>query len=227
MKKHSKRFKGLSKLADNKKTYSIEEAVELTKKTANIKFDSSVEIHLNLGINPKKGDQSVRSSVTLPHGTGKIKKIAVITSPDKEGEAKKAGADIVGGDDMIAEIKKTEKTNFDILLATPDMMRKMAPIARTLGTRGLMPSPKNDTVITDITKAIEEIKKGKFTFKNDDTANIHGLVGKVSFESKKLIDNIKAFIEAVEKAKPPTTKGVYIKNISISSTMGPGIKVSK
>jgi large subunit ribosomal protein L1 len=227
MKKHSKRYKELAKQVDTKKTYSIAEGVELIKKTATTKFDSSVEIHLKLGIDPRKGDQAVRSTVILPHGTGKTKKIAVITSEGNIAEAKKAGVDMVGGDEMIEEIKNTEKTNFDILLATPDMMRKIAPIARILGTRGLMPSPKNDTVVTNLAKAIEEIKKGNATFKNDDTANVHSGIGKASFDSKQLEANVLSFIEAVEKAKPSGTKGTYIKSIYLTSSMGPSVRVSK
>lgn len=225
--KHSKRFEEIAKLIDKQKTYSVEEGVELIKKTANTKFESSVEVHFKLGINTKKSDQAVRGNVILPHGTGKTKKVAVITGADKQKEAKDAGADIIGDDEMIDEIKKTEKTDFDILLATPDMMRKLAPIAKILGTRGLMPSPKNDTVVTNIAKAIEEIKKGKTSFKNDDTGNLHDIVGKVSFDDKKLVENIKFFIEAVEKSKPAGLKGTYIKNISLASTMGPSVKISK
>lgn len=227
MKKQSKRFKELTKLVDSKKIYSLEEGIQAVKKTANTKFDSSIEIHLNLGIDPKKGDQAVRGTVALPHGTGKTKKIAVIVTEDKIKEAKDAGADIVGSDELIEEIKKTEKTDFDILLATPDMMKKLSLIAKILGTRGLMPSPKSETVVTNITKAISEIKKGKSTFKNDDTANIHSIVGKVSFSDDKLMENIKTFITAVEKAKPAAAKGAYIRNITLASTMGPGVKVSK
>ncbi|MFH1564684.1 MAG: 50S ribosomal protein L1 [bacterium] len=225
--KHSKRFNETAKLIDKQKTYSIEEGVDLIKKTANTKFDSSVEVHFKLGINTKKSDQSVRGNVILPNGTGKTKKVAVITGADKQKEAKDVGADIVGGDDMIEEIKQTAKTDFDILLATPDMMRKLAPIAKILGTRGLMPSPKNDTVVTNISKSIEEIKKGKTSFKNDDTGNVHDMVGKVSFDGKKLVENIKFFIESVEKAKPAGVKGAYIKNIFLSSAMGPSVKISK
>jgi large subunit ribosomal protein L1 len=227
MKKHSKRFDEATKLIDKQKTYSIDEAVDLIKKTATTKFDSSVEIHFRLGIDPKKGEQAVRGNVVLPHGSGKTKKIAIITTEDKQKEAKTAGADIVGGEEMIEEIKKTEKTDFDILLATPDMMKKIAPIARILGTRGLMPSPKNETVVTNIAKSIEELKKGKTVFKNDDTGNIHSMVGKISFDNKKLVENINAFIEAVEKAKPSAAKGTYIKNIVLTSTMGPSVRVGK
>jgi large subunit ribosomal protein L1 len=225
--KHSKRYTELAKLIDAQKTYSIEEAVELIKKTATTKFDSSVEIHFKLGINSKKSDQFVRGNVILPHGTGKSKRVAVITGADRQKEARDAGADVVGGQEMIDEIKKSEKTDFDILLATPDMMRGLAPVARILGTRGLMPTPKNDTVVTNIAKAIEELKRGKSTFKNDDTGNIHDIVGRVSFDDKKLAENIRFFIGAVEKARPASLKGAYIKNISLSSTMGPAVRVGK
>lgn len=225
--KHSKRFNEIAKLIDKQKTYSIEDGVDLIKKTANTKFDSSVEVHFRLGINTKKSDQAVRGNVILPHGTGKTKKVAVIAAPDNHKEAKIAGADIIGDDAMIDEIKKTSKTDFDILLATPDMMKKLAPIAKILGTRGLMPSPKNDTVVTNIAKAIEEIKKGKTSFKNDDTGNAHDIVGRVSFDKQKLVENIKFFIEAIEKAKPAGAKGTYIKSIFLSSAMGPSVKISK
>jgi len=226
MPKHSKRFEEASSLIDKKQAYSVEEAVDLLKKTATTKFDASIEIHFKLGIDARKGDQAVRSSVVLPHGTGKTKKIAVVTKEDKQKEAKDAGADIVGEQEFIDEIKKTEKTDFDVLIATPDVMRNLAPIAKILGTRGLMPSPKSGTVVTNIAKAVEEIKKGKVVFKNDDTANIHSLIGKVSFDNTKLIENINAFVDAVTKAKPSATKGTYIKTITLASAMGPGLKIT-
>ncbi len=215
-----------SKIEFNKtKTYSIEEAIKLTKKLSKTKFDASVEVHFRLGIDPKKGDQQIRGAVNLPHGTGKTIKVAAFVSPDKEKEVKKAGADYVGGEDLIAEIKKTEKTDFQVAVAEPAMMKYLAQIAKILGTRGLMPSPKNDTVTPNPAKAVTELKKGKISFKNDDTANLHAVIGKVSFDDQKLIENFKTFLEAIKKTKPAGAKGTYIKNISISSSMGPGIKV--
>jgi len=211
---------------DKNKSYSVEEAIEMTKKLSKVKFDASVEIHIKLGIDPKKGDQQIRSTVALPHGTGKTIKVAAFVSPEKEKETKAAGADYVGGEDLIAEIKKTEKTDFQIAVAEPAMMRVLAPIAKILGTRGLMPSPKNDTVTPNPAKAIEELKKGKVSFKNDDTGNVHVAIGKVSFDSKKLIENYESLAEAIKKAKPASSKGTYIRNISISSSMGPGLKIA-
>ena len=213
----------LSKQIDKDKLYNAEEAIGLLKKLSNVKFDESVEVHVRTGIDPKKGDQIIRGSVSLPHGSGKTVKIAVFTENEKE--AKDAGADIVGGEDLIADIKKTEKTDFDIAIATPDMMPKIAQIAKVLGTRGLMPSPKNDTVTPNVKKAIEELKKGKVAFKNDETSNVHVIIGKISFDEKKLVENYNSFYTALKKAKPASTKGEYIKTITITSTMGPGIKL--
>ncbi len=224
MSKQSKRFKELDAKVDKNKVYQLEEAVKLVKETSNVKFDASVEIHMNLGIDPKKGDQIIRSTVTLPNGSGKEKKIAAFTS--KIDEAKKAGASIAGDDDLIAKIKKTGKCDFDVAVATPDMMPKIAQIAKILGQKGLMPNPKSGTIGPNITKMIEELKKGKETFKNDDSGNVHLIVGKVSFEEAKLMENITSFVEAVKKVKPSSVKGTYIKGISISSSMGPGIKIS-
>jgi large subunit ribosomal protein L1 len=217
--------KVVSPAFDNMKAYPIAEAIELTKKLSKTKFDASVEIHFRLGIDPKKGEQQVRSAVSLPHGTGKTIKIAAFVSSDKEKEVKAAGADFVGGDDLIAEIKKTEKTDFQVAVAEPAMMKNLGQIAKILGTRGLMPSPKNETITLDPAKAVAELKKGKISFKNDDTGNLHTVIGKVSFDSNKLEENFIAILEAVKKIKPTTSKGVYIKNISLTSSMGPGIKV--
>lgn len=211
---------------DKTKIYSIKEAVELTKKLSKTKFDASVEAHFRLGIDPKKGDQQVRAAVSLPHGTGKTVKVAAFVTPEKEKEVKKAGADFVGSEDLIAQIKKTEKTDFQVAVAEPQMMKNLGQIAKILGTRGLMPSPKNDTVTQDPAKAVAELKKGKVSFKNDDTGNIHVIIGKVSFDNKKLLENFNSLLEAIKKAKPASSKGTYIMNISISSSMGPGIKVN-
>ncbi len=218
--------KKVESLFDNTKTYGIAEAIELAKKTNKAKFDASIEVHFRLGIDPKKGDQQVRGAVSLPHGTGKSVRVAAFVSSANEKAVKAAGADLVGGDDLIAEIKKTEKTDFQVAVAEPDMMKNLAQIAKILGTRGLMPSPKNDTVTQNPAKAVEELKKGKISFKNDDTGNVHAVIGKVSFESAKLADNFNTLLETIRKAKPSSAKGVYIKNASISSTMGPGVRVS-
>lgn len=211
---------------DRLKAYPVEEAIELTKKLSKTNFDASVEVHFRLGIDPKKGDQQIRTAVSLPHGTGKTIKVAAFVSADKEKEVKAAGADIVGGDDLIAEIKKTEKTDFQVAVAEPAMMKNLAQIAKILGTRGLMPSPKNETVSTDPAKMVAELKKGKVSFKNDDTGNVHVVIGKISFDSQKLSENFNTILDTVRKAKPAKSKGVFIKNISITSSMGPGVKVS-
>ncbi len=211
---------------DKNKSYSIAEAIELCKELKKPKFDASIEAHFRLGIDTKKGDQQVRSAVSLPHGSGKVLKVAAFVSADKEKAVKEAGADLVGGEDLIAEIARTEKTDFEVAIAEVDMMKHLAKIAKILGTRGLMPSPKNDTVTNNPVKAVEELKKGKISFKNDDTGNVHAIIGKVSFENKKLEENLVALVEAVRKVKPASSKGVYIKNLSINVTMGPGVKVS-
>lgn len=209
-----------------KKIYSVAEAVAFVKKESKVKFDASIEVHFRLGIDPRKGDQQVRSAVSLPHGTGKTVKIAAFVTPGKEEEARKAGADIVGGEDLINQIKTTEKTDFQVAIAEPMMMKNLAPIAKILGTRGLMPSPKNETVTPNIAKAIEELKKGKISFKNDDTGNIHAVIGRVSFTDEQLTENFTAVYTAVKKIKPTTSKGLYFKNISVNATMGKGVKVS-
>lgn len=207
------------------KIYSINEAIKLVKESSKVKFDASIEVHFRLGIDTKKGDQQIRSTAALPHGTGKTIKIAAFVGPDKEKEVREAGADYVGSDELIAKIKKTEKTDFEIAVAEPDMMKKLGPIAKILGTRGLMPSPKNETISPNPAKIVKELKKGKISFKNDDTGNLHAIIGKVSFPEEKLIENFTTFLNAVKKAKPNSSKGIYIKNISLSSSMGPGIKV--
>ena len=211
---------------DRFKFYNIDEAVELVKKMSNEKFDASVEVHVRLGIDPRKGDQQVRTAVSLPHGTGKTIKVCAFVSPDKEEACKKAGADFVGGEDLIAQIKATEKTDFQVAVAEPAMMRHLAQIAKILGTRGLMPSPKNETVTPNPAKAVEELKKGKVSFKNDDTGNLHVSIGKVSFDNIKLKENFTAFIDMVKRVKPTGSKGIYVRNIAISSSMGKGVKVA-
>jgi len=211
---------------DKNKNYSIAEAIALVKKNSKTKFDSSIEVHFRLGIDPKKGEQQVRGAVSLPHGTGKTVKVAAFVSPTSEEACRAAGADYVGGEELIAEIKKTEKTDFAVAVAEPDMMRNLAQIAKILGTRGLMPSPKNDTVTADPAKAVAELKKGKVSFKNDDSGNIHSLIGKVSFDDAKLLENYNIMLDTIKKSKPSSSKGSYIKNISLSSSMGPGVRVA-
>ncbi|MFH1326269.1 MAG: 50S ribosomal protein L1 [Candidatus Falkowbacteria bacterium] len=213
-------------LIDKTKVYPIEEAIELAKQTSKVKFDANIELHVRLGIDPKKGEQQVRTAITLPKSTGKKRTIIAFVGPDNEKAAKDAGADIIGGEDLIKKIIQTKKTDFDVAVATPDMMKVLAPAARVLGPRGLMPSPKNNTITTDIKNAIEEIKKGKIDIKNDAGGNLHLVLGKVSNDSSDLITNFQTAISAIKKAKPASSKGTYLQNISISSGMGPGIKVS-
>ncbi len=223
---HSQRYDEANKLIDPNKYYSAGDAIDLLKKTATTKFDASVELHFKLGIDPKKGDQQVRGSIDLPHGTGKSKKVAVFCGPDKEKEAKDAGAEIVGGKEIIEQIKNTGKFDFEVAVATPEMMRYLAAVAKILGPKGVMPSPKNETVTEKIGPTVAQLKKGKITFKNDDTANVHLMIGKASFEKSKLVDNLNACMDAVKKAKPSSSKGVYIKTAVLNATMSPAINLS-
>ena len=221
-----KKTADLSAIYDRSKAYSFEEAITIVKKINKAKFDPSVEVHIRLGVNPKKSDQQVRGAVSLPHGTGKTVRVAAFVSPSNEEACKAAGAEFVGGDELIAEIKKTEKTDFEVAIAEPLMMKNLAVIAKILGTRGLMPSPKNDTVSPNPAKAVEELKKGKISFKNDDTSNLHTVIGKLSFEDKKLAENFQTLIDIIRKVKPAAAKGSYIKNVAICSSMSPSVKVS-
>lgn len=225
VKKITKKKADYSAIYDRFKAYSVQEALEIVKKISKTKFDASVEVHFRLGINTKKGDQQVRGAVSLPNGTGKTVKVAAFVSPENEKAVKAAGADYVGGEDLVAEIKKTEKTDFQVAIAEPGMMKNLAVIAKILGTRGLMPSPKNDTVTPNPAKAVEELKKGKISFKNDDTANVHAVIGKISFDNQKLLENYNALLDTIRKSKPAASKGTFIKNISISSSMSAGVKV--
>jgi large subunit ribosomal protein L1 len=226
--KHGKKYRAVAEKFDRNKTYALEEAVNFLKENKISKFDESVEVHVKTNVDPKKSDQQIRSTVSLPHGTGKSKRIAVVTSTHEK-EAKEAGADIIGGEEFIEKIKSgkaTEgKNKFDILVATPEMMPKLAPVAKILGPKGLMPNPKTETVTTKIKDTISALKKGKAAYKNDNSGNIHQAVGKLSFDDAKLVENIKAFMESVEKAKSTAMKGKLIANISLSSTMGVGLKV--
>ncbi len=227
MAKLNKRAAANAAKVDKNKVYSIDEAIKLIKETSGVKFDASVEVHANLGIDPKKGEQQIRSTVVLPHGIGKTKKIAVFVSSDKEKEAKESGADVIYMEEDIKKLKDTGKIDFEIAVTTPDMMPKMAAVAKVLGPKGLMPNPKTETVGPNLKKMVDELKRGKITFKNDDTSNIHQLVGKVSFDEAKLKENITIFVDALKKAKPSSSKGTYIKNLVLCSTMGPAIRLSE
>lgn len=219
-----KKYKAAAEKIESNKIYPIGEAVKLIKENKIAKFDEAVEIHIKTNIDPKKGEQQVRGTVVLPHGTGKAKKIAVVTSTQAEA-AKKAGADIVGGEEIIEKLAK--KLDFDILVATPEMMPKLAKVAKILGPKGLMPNPKSETVTTKIAETVAALKKGKAAFKNDDTGNIHQVVGKISFAEEQLQENIQIFLTTLEKSKPAGLKGKFISGITICSTMGKGIKISR
>ena len=224
MKKSKRHVANLEKIEKNK-LYSVEEAVKLVKETSNSKFDATVEIAMNLNLDVKKVDQQLRGAVVLPYGTGKTKKILVLTKGEGAKAARELGADYVGDVDMITKIEKENWFDFDVIIATPDMMPMLGKIGKLLGPKGLMPNPKTGTVTNDVAKAVEETKKGKVNYRTDSFGNVHGIVGKVSFDDDKLVENLKVFVEAIMKVKPSTVKGTYVKNISISSTMGPGIKV--
>ncbi len=215
-----------AKLALGAKEYTLEEAVSLLKKTSYAKFDESVDIAIRLGVNPKYSDQMVRGTVVLPHGTGKTKKICVIAAGEKIKEAEEAGADYVGGEELIEKIA-SGWIDFDVVIATPDVMRSVGKLGRILGSKGLMPNPKSGTVTFDIKKAVEETKAGKVEFRVDKTGILHSSVGKVSFSEDKLVENIRAYIQAVLAAKPPAAKGKYVRSIALSSTMGPSLKITE
>ncbi|MCL5435568.1 MAG: 50S ribosomal protein L1 [Patescibacteria group bacterium] len=224
MNQRSHRYQAAVKDLDLSKTYPVEEALELAKKTSNLKFDASVEVHFRLGIDPKQTEQNVRFAVKLPHGSGKKKRIAAFVTSASEKAAKAAGADIVGGDELINEIKKTEKLDFDIAVAEPAMMKNLAQIAKILGTKGKMPSPKTGTVTADIARAIAEIGGGRVDVKSDDSGNVHQIIGKVSFTPDALKENFEALLAALKAAKPKGAKQEFIKSLTISTSMGPGIK---
>ncbi len=224
--KHSKRFNEALSGIDRSVLYPLTEAVGKLKNAPSAKFDESVEISVRLGVDPRKADQMVRGSVMLPSGTGKNVRVLVLTKGDKEKEAQEAGADYVGAEDLIDKIQGGW-FDFDVVIATPDIMGQVGKLGRVLGPRGLMPNPKIGTVTFEVAKAVEDSKAGKVDFRVDKYGNVHSLVGKKSFSDGQLLDNIRAFMDTIQRMKPSTAKGVYIKNITISSTMGPGVKVDK
>ncbi len=227
MKKYGKKYVEASKKVDKNKAYTIDEAVKLVKETSTTKFDSTVEVAIKLNIDAKKSDQQLRGSLKLPNGTGKTRSILVLAKGTQATEAKKAGADFVGDVDMIEKIEKENWFDYDVIVATPEMMPLLGKVGKLLGPKGLMPNPKTGTVTTNVTKAIEDIKSGMVAYKNDTYGNVHMIFGKVSFDAKKLAENLDYIVKSIAKAKPAAVKGQFISNISISSTMGPGIKVDK
>jgi large subunit ribosomal protein L1 len=222
---HSKRYFELLQKIDKTKAYPLEEAIKLVKDTSSTKFNSTIDLAIRTGIDPAKTEQQIRSTVLLPHGTGKKIRITVIAPPAKQKEAKEAGATKVGGEELIEEIAKKQKIDFDVLITVPEMMKDMAKVAKILGPKGLMPNPKTETVTPNIKKTVEDLIKGKITFRNDDFGNIHLAIGKSSFSEEQLIENFRTFLDLLKKMKPQTVKGDFIKKISISATMGPSIKV--
>lgn len=225
MKKRSKKYVEAFSKIEKGKVYSKEEAVKLVKETSISKFDGSVEVAMRLNLDTKKADQQLRGAIVLPKGTGKNIRVLVIAKGENAEKAKNAGADYVGDVDMIEKIEKENWFDFDTMIATPDMMPLLGKIGRVLGPRGLMPNPKTGTVTMDVEKAVNEVKAGRVEYRTDSFGNIHGIIGKVSFSEEDLLANLDAFVAAILKVKPATVKGEYVKNISISSTMGPGIKV--
>ena len=211
---------------DSTKLYSPEEALVLVKKTSKTKFDATVEVHCHLGINASKSGEQVRATVAFPHGTGKVLRIAAFVGAAQEKDAQEAGADIIGDERLIDEIASSKKIAFDVAIATPEMMPRLAKIAKILGPKGLMPNPKSETVSSDVKKTIAALKHGRSTFKNDDTGNVHIAIGKVSFETAKLLENFTAFMEVLRRAKPSSSKGIFIQSCAVTSTMGPAIKVT-
>jgi large subunit ribosomal protein L1 len=222
---HGKKYQEASKLIDREATYEPLQAIELIKQTAKAKFNETVEAAVRLGVDPKKQDQNVRGVVVLPHGTGKTKRVLVFAKGEKAKEAEQAGADFVGDQDMITKIQQGW-LEFDVCVATPDMMSEVGKLGRILGGKGLMPNPKAGTVTFDVAKAIQEIKAGKIEYRLDKAGQIHAPIGKASFSTEQLVENLRVLIDALNRAKPASSKGVYLKNISVSSTMGPGARVN-
>ncbi|WP_069651089.1 50S ribosomal protein L1 [Caloranaerobacter ferrireducens] len=226
MPKRGKKYQESLKLIDRQKLYDPEEAIELVQKTAKAKFDETVELSVKLGVDPRHADQQVRGAVVLPHGTGKTRKVLVFAKGEKAKEAENAGADYVGAEEYINKIQNENWFDFDVVVATPDMMGMVGRLGRILGPKGLMPNPKSGTVTFDVAKAVKDIKAGKVEYRVDKTSIVHVPIGKVSFGTEKLLENFKTVMEAIIKAKPAAAKGRYLRSVAVSSTMGPGIKIN-
>lgn len=224
MAKRSKKYQAALEKFDQNASYSVEEAVKLAKETSTVNFDASVEVAFRLGIDTRKNDQQIRGAIVLPHGTGKSQRVLVFAKGDKAKEAEAAGADYVGEQDYIQKINNGW-FDFDVIVATPDMMGEVGKLGRVLGPKGLMPNPKTGTVTMDVTKAVEEIKAGKVEYRAEKSGIVHAAIGKVSFDEEKLADNFRTIYDALVKAKPASSKGTYFKSVALSSTMGPGVKV--
>ena len=223
--KKSKRYASVVEKFDKKKAYTVKEAVKHVKEASNAKFDETVEVAMNMNLDTRKADQQLRGAVVLPNGTGKSQKVLVLAKGDQAKAAKEAGADFVGDADMIEKIEKENWFEYDVIIATPEMMPMLGKIGKVLGPKGLMPNPKTGTVTMDVKKAVEDTKKGKVEYRTDSFGNIHGIIGKSSFDEKKLAENLEVFVTTILKLRPASVKGNYVKNISISSTMGPGVKL--
>ena len=224
MKRGKKYVEALNKV-EKGKAYTKDEAVKLVKETSTSKFDATVEVAVRLNLDTKKADQQLRGAIVLPHGTGKTKKVLVVAKGENATKAKEAGADFVGDMDILEKIEKENWFGFDVMIATPDMMPLLGKLGKVLGPKGLMPNPKTGTVTTDVVKAINDVKAGRVEYRTDSFGNVHGIIGKVSFTESQLAENLEAFMATIIKAKPSTVKGDYIKNIAITTTMGPGIKI--
>jgi len=225
MTKIGKRLKSAREGVDREKAYVIDEAIKVVKERAKAKFDETVEVAMNLGVDPKHADQMVRGAVVLPHGTGKSQRVIVVAKGDKANEARDAGADAVGAEDLVEKIQKESWTDFDTMVATPDMMGLVGRLGRVLGPKGLMPNPKVGTVTTDVTKAVRELKAGRVEFRVEKAGVVHARIGKASFGSDKLRENARVMIDTLLKLKPPSAKGTYMRSVTLSTTMGPGLKV--
>ncbi len=225
MAKRSKRYREVAKQVEEGKAYTIAEGVAVARKTATTKFPGSIELHIRLGIDPKKADQLVRGSVSLPHGTGKQKRVVVFATGAAATAAQKAGAAIVGGEELVTQVQQKGGIDADVVVATPDMMKHLSKVAKILGPRGLMPNPKNETVTPDAAKAVADLSGGKVTFRNDESGNLHQAIGKTTFTDAQLTENAQAYVDAVKRVKPASVKGTYIMSATLAATMGPGIRI--